>query len=321
MTRPDRSRSAGSPLSPVGMSVGRGTLLGFLAILSWSCYGALIILARGTPPYLALAVFISVAAATLLIRRAILRRGFRELVTVPLSTLILGVVGLLGSNAFFVLAIAAGTDAVAVSIISFAWPILMVGLVVACGITRISGWDALALALGFAGMAVTALQGGTMALHWGMVLAFCGALCWAVYSGLRKRVPAGPQDLMASVLVVSAFLAWGLHVVSGEPLVLTRDSLVALVLVGILPVGLANLMWDLGVRHGDTVLLAGLAFIEPVASAGIIVLILGEPGTIWHVVGLSLILAAIGSSLIGERARRRTGPGNGAIEGATGPGG
>lgn len=288
------------------ISRARGTLFGFVAIMCWSVYGSLVIIAGETPPYLTLSIFFTAAAAALLLRRIIMRKGFRDLFAIPPATLLLGILGLFGSNAFFVLAISVGADPVAVSIISFAWPILMVAIVVAAGIARINVWDAVALALGFTGVAVTSMKGGALVLHWGIVLAFLGALCWALYSGLRKLVPAGPNDLMSAVLIICAVAAWIIHFALGEPREVTTGSMIALLLVGIFPVGLANLLWDLGARHGDTVLLAGLAFIEPVISAGFIIFLLGKPGTIWHLIGLTLILAAVGSSLLGERARRQT---------------
>lgn len=289
--------------SPI--STARGTLLGFIAILCWSSYGVAVAFASATPPYLALAIVFSAAALSLLTRRLILRKGFGDLLTIPARTLLLGIIGLFGSNAFYILALSTGADPVAVNILSFSWPILMVAIVVASGLARITSWDVLALLLGFAGVATTAMQGHLMGVHWGLGLALLAGLSWAVYSGLRKLVPAGPQDSMSAILTVCAVASWIVHFALGEPTAVDGSSLVVLLLVGIFPVGLANLLWDLGARHGDPVLLAGLAFIEPVAATALIALLLGKAVTVWHLLGLALILAAVGSSLAGERARRR----------------
>jgi drug/metabolite transporter (DMT)-like permease len=80
-----------------------------------------------------------------------------------------------------------------------------------------------------------------------------------------------------------------------------------LFLIGSITVGFANLLWDIGARHGDPVLLAGLAFIEPVISTSLIVLLLGHAIGASDLMGLALILAAVGCSLLSERLRRRLG--------------
>jgi drug/metabolite transporter (DMT)-like permease len=78
-----------------------------------------------------------------------------------------------------------------------------------------------------------------------------------------------------------------------------------LFLIGSITVGYANLLWDIGARHGDPVLLAGLAFIEPVISTSLIVLLLGHAIGAGDLLGLALILAAVGCSLLSERLRRK----------------
>jgi drug/metabolite transporter (DMT)-like permease len=76
-------------------------------------------------------------------------------------------------------------------------------------------------------------------------------------------------------------------------------------LVGVLPVGIANLAWDVGARHGDPLLLAGLSFLEPVASTALIALILSQPVRLTDYAAMILVILAVACSILSERLRRK----------------
>jgi drug/metabolite transporter (DMT)-like permease len=84
----------------------------------------------------------------------------------------------------------------------------------------------------------------------------------------------------------------------------TPAEVLRLAIVGIIPVGLANLAWDHGVRHGDTVFLAGLSFIEPILSTFWIALFLSRPVGATEILAIALVLCAVALSFASERQRR-----------------
>lgn len=282
----------------------RGTLFGFGGILGWSVYGVLVASVTRMPPFLLLCLMFSAATVVLVGRGLVAGNRLSDLIRVPRSTLGLGVLGMFGSNAFFVLALAAGAEAIPVVVISLSWPVLMVLIVTVVGSARPNKWDLLALGLGFTGMAAVAMDGGRFAFHPGLLLALLGGLSWAVYSGLRPLVPVGPPDSVAAFVLASGLLAGLMHLGFGESLVAPPREILAAAMAGAIPVGIANLFWDIGVREGDPVLLAGLAFVEPAISASLVVLFLGKAIEGGDVIGLVLVAAGIGASILGERVRR-----------------
>ncbi|MCB1377384.1 MAG: EamA family transporter [Alphaproteobacteria bacterium] len=286
------------------MTKTRGTVFGLLALAGWSCYGVLVASNTATLPFRAVAIVFTAAAIALLGSRMARGQGMADLLRIPVSTLALGFVGLFGSNCLYVLALSLGGQPVPVNIASLSWPVFMVVIVSACGVARVTWLDIAAIIIGFAGVILLALQRGPMQLDWPVLLAIAAALCWAVYSGLRTRVPAGPGDAMTAFVSVSALACWGITMFTEQGPV-PGDEFVRLALAGLIPVGFANLAWDYGARHGDPVLLAGFSFLEPVASTGLIAIVLAQPVGWREAAALLLVLAAVLCSLLSERLRRR----------------
>lgn len=109
---------------------------------------------------------------------------------------------------------------------------------------------------------------------------------------------------MVHFVAVSGAACWLIVVLYEGFMLPTSAELVRLALIGILPVGLANHMWDMATRHGDPVLLAGMSFMEPVASTALIALVLARPVGWSDAAALALILLAVVFSLLSQRLRR-----------------
>ena len=253
-----------------------------------------------------MAIVFTAATTTLLVWRIIKGEGVGGLFPIPASTLALGFVGLFGSNVLYPVSLALGGNPVSVNIAALSWPVFMAGFVVLFGVARATWLDGFAMLVGFAGVILLATKGEGLALDWAVLPAFGGALCWAALSAFRTRVPAGPRDAMLHFVAVSGIACW-LLVVTVEGLLLPPlDELIRLVLVGVLPVGLANYFWDIATRHGDPVLLAGLSFLEPVASTALIAVVLAKPVGVSDAGALALVLGAVLLSIMSERLRRRS---------------
>lgn len=286
------------------MTRNQGTALGAGAIAAWSIYGVLLASNSVTPPFRAMAIVFTCATAVLLARRLLLGRGVGDLFRIPIPTLTLGVLGLFGSNCLYVIALALGGQPVAINIAALAWPVFLVIVVALFGVARVTWLDAVAMLVGFSGVVLLTLQRGGFSIDWPVLVALAGAGCWAVYSGLRTRVPAGPQDSMIAFVGISGILCW-IITAGFEQGGVPFDEFLRLAVVGLIPVGIANLAWDLGARHGDPVLLAGFSFIEPIASTALIAVVLSLPVGYNEALSLALVVSAVFFSLMGERLRRR----------------
>jgi drug/metabolite transporter (DMT)-like permease len=78
-------------------------------------------------------------------------------------------------------------------------------------------------------------------------------------------------------------------------------ALLAIVLIGIGPMGLANRLWDHGVRFGDGRVLSALAYLTPVLSTLLLVMLGLAELTTQLLVGGSLILGGIALATLGAR--------------------
>lgn len=313
--------AAGAPDHPGHHATRRGNLLGLAAILMWACWAPLMVAGGAMPPFLLLAIAFTSASAVMLLRGFILKRGFAFRRTPPL-TLLLGFAGLWGSNAMFLMALEAGAAPVPVTIVAHTWPVWMALIVLIAGVARGTIWDLFAFALGFAGVLTVATRDGSFEFHIGLGIALFGALLWSLYSGLRTRVPAGPPDAMTAFAIVAAAVSWLLHFALGESSSVAPIDLAIAIAVGALPMGFANSLWDIAVRHGDPVRIAGMSFIEPVFATGFVLLLLAQTPRTMDVLGLALVLAGLAFGTISERVRRSRGGGGGrplVIKPPTGP--
>jgi drug/metabolite transporter (DMT)-like permease len=251
-----------------------------------------------------MAVVFTAATFALLTLRLMRGQGFESLIRIPLRTLLLGVLGLFGNNCLYVVALSLGGEPVPVNIAALSWPILMAIIIAFLGTARWTWLDAVAMVVGFGGVSMLALQKGAAAIDWPVLIAIAGALCWALYSALRNHVPPGPADAITAFVAVSAALCWTITL-SFEQGTVPGNEMIRLVIVGLLPVGLANMAWDLGARYGDPVFLAGLSFIEPIISTALIAVILSRPVTSMEFASMGLVIVAVLLSTWSERLRAR----------------
>jgi drug/metabolite transporter (DMT)-like permease len=281
----------------------RGTMIGSIAIATWSCYGVLVASNSITPPFRSMAVVFTCATLALLILKLIRGEDLLGLLNIPRSTLLLGVIGLFGNNCLYVVALALGGEPVPVNIASLCWPVLMVIIIAIFGVARWTWLDGIAMCFGFGGVCLLALQKGIGSVDWPVVIAIIGALCWALYSALRTSVPAGPRDAITAFVAVSAVACWAITLTI-EAGTVPGDEFFRLVLVGIFPVGLSNLAWDIGARYGDPVFLAGLSFMEPLLSTALIAVVLSKPVTAIEFLAMGLVIIAVLCSTLSQRTRR-----------------
>lgn len=313
--------AAGAPDDTGHHATRRGNLFGLIAIIMWAGWAPLMVAAGEMPPFLLLAIAFSSGSFVMLLRRFVQRRGFADLLKTPPLTLALGFAGLWGSNAMFLLAIEAGAAPVPVTIVAHTWPVWMALVVLAAGVARGTIWDLFAFGLGFAGVIAVATRDGSFEFHYGLGIALIGAVLWSLYSGLRTRVPAGPSDALTAFAIVSALVSWVLHFAISDPIdVAPRDFAIAIA-VGALPMGIANAFWDIAVRRGDPVLIAGMSFFEPVCATALVLLLLSQAPQPTDMLALVLVLAGLGFGAVSERVRRNRGGRPSVVKLPTGPAG
>lgn len=285
------------------------TIVGGAAVFVWATAPSLAAIGSNVGALPFVAGSLACGFATLLLARLLRGQPVLPMLMVPLPALGLMVLGFLGHNAMFMSALDFA-PAGQVTVISYLWPVLVIALQSVLAIARASRLQWIGVGLGFGGFLVFAGSAlsfdGVAALDGSVVLGFAlalgAALSFATYSALRPRISGGPVDAVGTACGVAAILAAALHFGSGGQMVdLDTPSLAAMILLGVGPMGLANLMWDHGVRHGDGRLLSACAYLTPILSTSLLILLgLAAPTTALAVGGL-LILAGVCLSAWGGR--------------------
>lgn len=85
----------------------------------------------------------------------------------------------------------------------------------------------------------------------GYVLALCGALCWIVTGAGRRSRTGDASDRGGPLYVAAAALCFLLHLCLEPRLPLDAASLMAAAAIGLGPLGIAWLLWDLATRRND----------------------------------------------------------------------
>lgn len=276
---------------------GLATALGFGAILLWSTLATLTALkGPAVPPFETTAITFAVGGL-LLLAIAGLRGRWAALAPRP-AAFALALYGLFAYHALYFAALRLAPAAEA-GLISSLWALLTVLMSGLLPGHRLQGRHVIAAFIGLAAAALLVGDpgggaGGATRLV-GLALALACALVWASYSVLSRLVAAMPSESLALPCLVTAALALGCHAVFEDwvsppgPL-----SWLALVLLGLGPVGAAFLLWDIGMKHGHIATLGVLAYASPIISTLLLVALgLATPTLALAVASVLMVAAAV----------------------------
>ena len=270
------------------------TALGFSAILMWSMLALLTARSGDVPPFqmnaMTFALGTLVGIAALGVRRVPLA-VFRQ----PRSVWALGIVGLFGYHALYFAALrnAPAADA---SLIAYLWPLLIV-----LGSAMLPGerlrWFHLAGALlGLSGAGLIIASRGALAFSpqyaLGYGLAALCALFWSSYSLLSRRVAEVPSDVVTGFCAATAILSLLAHLAFETTVCPAGASQwLAVLALGLLPVGAAFYTWDIGVKRGDIQLLGAASYAAPLLST-LALVAFGEAALTPAIVAAALLITA-----------------------------
>lgn len=278
------------------------TSSGFGAILLWSTLASLTALkGPAIPPFQTTAVTFAIGG--LLLLGLTVLRGRTSALRLNLRAFSLGVYGLFAFHALYFAALRLAPPAEA-SLIASLW-----GLLIVLMAALLPGHRLRIRHVGGALLGLTAsgiLVGGKGFEHLdaeqltGFALAVGCAIVWASYSVLSRRVAEVPSESIALPCLATAALALASSFAFEEwTSVIDRQTWIALLLLGLGPVGGAFMLWDIGMKKGNIPLLGVLAYASPVISTGLLVA-LGLAMASWSLlIACGLIVAA--AAISGDR--------------------
>lgn len=282
----------------------RSTLFGFAAILMWSLLALLTVATGKVPPFQLAAMTFTVGGAIGVIWMAVTNAwgSLRQ----PLPVWALGVGGLFGYHALYFTALRLAPPADA-GLISYLWPLLIVLFSGLLPGERLHIRSVAGALLGLLGTVVLfAGQGIAPALAYatGYAVAFCCAFVWSGYSVLSRLFPGVPSVAVSGFCIVTAILAALCHAAFEQTVWPQGAEWLAVLGLGIGPVGLAFYVWDIGVKHGDIRLLGVASYAAPLLSTlALVVAGYAEPRA---TLGLAAVLIAGGGLLAASASWRKS---------------
>jgi drug/metabolite transporter (DMT)-like permease len=256
----------------------------------WSLLALLTVLSGRVPPLQLLAMTFAVGGAIGLVWLA--RENAWVALVQPAKVWALGVGGLAGYHALYFASLRFAPPAEA-GLINYLWPLLIVLFSGLLPGERLRAKHVVGALLGLAGtIALFTAKGATLGLdNWpGYLCAFCAAFVWSGYSVLSRRFAGVPTATVAGFCVATALIATVAHVLF-ETTFWPQDATqwLAVLLLGIGPVGIAFYVWDVGVKHGDIRLLGVGSYAAPVLSTLFLVIAGYAPATVSLAVATLLI--------------------------------
>lgn len=289
------------------MTQTQATLTGGIAIALWSVLALLTVATAPVPPFLLCALSFAVAGVVGLGWIAA-GPGFSVLSGVPLRAYLIGTAGLFGFHAFYFSALRLAPPAEA-GLISYLWPLF---IVLGSGLLpgeRLRAAHVAGAAMGFAGAAL--ILGGRMGagagpqVLMGYGLAFLCALTWAGYSLASRRLAGVPTAAVAVNCLATAALAALVHLAVETPAWPASPlGWLAVLGLGLGPVGIAFFAWDAGVKRGNIQLLGTLSYAAPLLSTLWLVLAGRAEASPVLLLAAALITLGAGLAAAGGRSRR-----------------
>ena len=257
------------------MSAGTATLIGLTAILMWSLLAVLTV-ATGRIPAFQLAAMTFAIGALVGSLTWIGRKGAIGALRQAPLTWIVGVGGLFGYHALYFLALRLAPPAEA-GLLNYLWPLLIVLFSSLLPGERLAPHHVIGAMLGLAGTVLLFAgnrgEGFMPTQVPGLIAAFVAAFIWATYSVLSRRLKSVPTDAVAGFCAATALLAALVHALA-ETTVWPDTALqwLAIVGLGVGPVGAAFYTWDIGMKHGDIRVLGAASYATPLLSTAFLIL-------------------------------------------------
>jgi len=258
------------------------TLIGGIAVLLWATLALFTTAAAGIPPFELVALTFAIAFLLFLGKWIVMRRRGGPAVAShlrqPWRAWAVGVGGLFGYHALYFTAFARA-PAVDASLIAYLWPLLIVLLSALLPGERLHWWHVAGGAAGFAGAALLVLHGGQgggagfeAAYLPGYLAALGCAFTWSGYSILSRRLGSVPSDAVGGFCGATALLGLATHLWLEPTVVPGLAGALAILALGLGPVGIAFFVWDYGVKRGDIQALGAFSYTSPLVSTILLVL-------------------------------------------------
>ncbi|MFH1803997.1 MAG: DMT family transporter [Pseudomonadota bacterium] len=284
----------------------RATLIGTIAVLLWALLALFTTEVSNMPPFQLVSLCFGVAAifsALWISRRGMAAfAAFRQ----PVGAWVLGVGGLFGYHFFYFVALA-NAPAVDASLIAYLWPLFIVLFSALLPGEKLRWYHVAGAVLGLAGAVVLVSKGRGLAFDPAFALGYGAAivcsLVWSGYSVLNRRYGKVPVEAVCGFCAGAAILGFVTHGLLEIWVMPDARQWLAILGLGLGPVGVAFFVWDYGTKHGDIQVLGVSSYAAPLLSTILLILFGRAEATTSVVIGCLLIVG--GAVLASKNLLRR----------------
>ncbi len=259
------------------LSENKATLIGATAVLLWGALALFTTWSGDIPPFQLVAMTFSIAFLLAVIKWMVKGEGITKYLKQPVKVWIMGIGGLFGYHFFYFMALK-NAPAVEASLIAYMWPLLIVVFSSFLPDEKLAIHHIIGTLLGLSGCVIIITDGGgNIAFNddyiTGYIAAVACALTWSIYSVLSRKNAKISTDVVGWFCGATAILGLVCHLIF-EQTYMPETTLiwVAVLLLGLGPVGLAFFAWDVGVKIGNIKALGAFSYMAPLLSAVLLVI-------------------------------------------------
>jgi drug/metabolite transporter (DMT)-like permease len=277
------------------------TLIGGTAVLMWSTLALFTTLSGDIPPFQLAAMTFSVAFILALIKWSFNPGKAITALRHPLHIWAFGTIGLFGYHFFYFMALR-NAPPVEAGLIAYMWPLLIVVCSALLPGEKLRWFHIAGAIAGLVGTFALVSNGSFSMAGFkaeytsGYVMALACAVTWTAYSLISRKFGDVSSDIIGGYCGATAILSLICHLLF-ETTYLPNSSTewLAVLALGLGPVGAAFFTWDYGVKHGHIQALGASAYAAPLLSTILLILFgLAEPS--WAV-GIACALIVGGAVL------------------------
>ncbi len=282
-----------SAATPSGINPKTATLVGFTAVLTWGLLAFFSKLAGDVPPLQLTAMAFTIGGLVGVASWPFRPGSARVLTQTRPIIWVHNVAGLFGAHFLYFMAVQRA-PVLEVSLIAYLWPLFIVLFAGLLPGEKLKAHHLIGAALGLVGAWFVVSKGQSFGLSEGLqaghMIALPYAIYWAAYSVSIRRYGKIPSDIVAGFCLVTGLLA-GLSHLALETTAwpLSGTQWIAIIGLGILPLGLGFYAWDFGMKHGDPMVLGASAYAAPLLST-LVLLLAGLAELHWSIIAACLLI-------------------------------
>jgi len=257
----------------------RGNLSGLLTIIMWSASGLLLALTQGLPAF-ELALFtlpfpFIVTAIRWHLRGEDWKQHFRH----PWYVYAVGTLGLGGYTILWYLGFK-NAPVFQANLLNYMWPFLILLFSALLLRQKLTWMQGLGTCFALAGLLLLFTEKGGVDLSegirfhhkyiWGYLSALGGAVVWALYSVLVRKIPSFGNDVIAVCCLYAGLPILIAHLLL-EEFVIPANKFAWIGLVGLLLTRVSYLFWNFAMKNGRIETVVSISYFTPIFSSMLLI--------------------------------------------------